>query len=537
VGRVGNAFVVTATLRRGEDGGSLATFRRTARDGDALIDAIDRLSQDIRERVGESLRSIRQGEPLSQVTTSSIEALRRFTEAEGELRRGNELGGLALLREATAVDSAFAMAYRREATVLGNLRIERDRQIEAVERAFRHRNRLTEGERHLAEALYHNLVTGDDDAVVRAYEAVLRVAPHDVAALNNLGNEYQRRGELERAETLYRRAIEAPEASPIPYQNLVRNQLQQGDPEGARAVAAAYQETFPDDVRAMEVSALAEFMAEDRAEAKGILENLVRQPGLPPTRLADAHAFQGWIAASEGRMDAARDHLERAVQVGSQVGSGLASFHRAVATNVEWFAARDRGRVLTGLQQAREVWTEDLPADAPTWGIVAGIVVDVGLPDQALDWIRTWAARTPSEGAARQIRAEQRFLEARVRTTNDPEAGLAALEAYRREVRCGRCFEPVRATLLEQAGRTAEARDAWSGLVDRVLPEWGVSVFIRPLALERTARLSEELGDTASAAEAYRSFIDLWSEADPEFQPRVEAARERLAALGGSPTS
>jgi eukaryotic-like serine/threonine-protein kinase len=537
VGRVGNAFVLTATLRRGEDGGSLATFRRTARDGDALIDSIDRLSQDIRERVGESLRSIRQGEPLSQVTTSSIEALRRFTEAEEELRRGNEMAGLALLREATAVDSAFAMAYRREATVLGNLRIERDRQIEAVERAFRHRNRLTEVERHLTEALYHNVVTGDDDAVVRAYEAVLRVAPEDVPALNNLANEYQRRGELDRAEALYRRAIAAPEASPIPYQNLVRNRLQQGDPEGARAVAAAYLETFPDDVRALEVSALAEFMAGNPAEAERILEDLAGRPSLPPTRLADAHAFRSWVAASEGRMGDARDLLGRSLQAASQVGPAMEAFYMVIFAHAERAVARDRGRVVTSLQRVREVWPDDLPYDAFHWGILLGILAQGGLHEEGLEWLREWAAGTPAEGPARQIRAEQRFFETWMLTPDDPEAGLAALDVYRREARCGRCYEPVRADLLEEAGRTAEARDAWLGMVDRLLPQWGVSVFTLPLALERYAALSEEVGDTAAAVEAYRRFIDLWSEADPELQPRVEVARARLAALGRSPTS
>jgi hypothetical protein len=45
--------------------------------------------------------------------------------------------------------------------------------------AFRHRTRLPEKERFLAKAAYHNSVTRDRNAVIRAYEAVLRVAPDD----------------------------------------------------------------------------------------------------------------------------------------------------------------------------------------------------------------------------------------------------------------------------------------------------------------------------------------------------------------------
>jgi hypothetical protein len=38
-------------------------------------------------------------------------------------------------------------------------------------------------------------------------------------------------------------------------------------------------------------------------------------------------------------------------------------------------------------------------------------------------------------------------------------------------------------------------------------------------------------GDTANAVAQYRDFIEFWKNADPELQPRVAAARERLAQL------
>ena len=49
--------------------------------------------------------------------------------------------------------------------------------------------------------------------------------------------------------------------------------------------------------------------------------------------------------------------------------------------------------------------------------------------------------------------------------------------------------------------------------------------------LERVAQLYDELGDTENAAVYYAQFVDVWAEADPEFQPRVEAARARLAEI------
>jgi len=46
--------------------------------------------------------------------------------------------------------------------------------------------------------------------------------------------------------------------------------------------------------------------------------------------------------------------------------------------------------------------------------------------------------------------------------------------------------------------------------------------------LERLGEMYDERGDWEKAAEYYARFVELWQEADPELQPRVEAAQRRL---------
>ncbi len=41
------------------------------------------------------------------------------------------------------------------------------------------------------------------------------------------------------------------------------------------------------------------------------------------------------------------------------------------------------------------------------------------------------------------------------------------------------------------------------------------------------------MGEPEEARERYEQFIALWRNADPELQPLVEEARERIAVLGG----
>lgn len=60
-------------------------------------------------------------------------------------------------------------------------------------------------------------------------------------------------------------------------------------------------------------------------------------------------------------------------------------------------------------------------------------------------------------------------------------------------------------------------------------PYW--DAFWLPLVHERLGQLYEATGDPANAAESYGRFVDLWADADPERQPRVQAARAALERL------
>ncbi len=51
------------------------------------------------------------------------------------------------------------------------------------------------------------------------------------------------------------------------------------------------------------------------------------------------------------------------------------------------------------------------------------------------------------------------------------------------------------------------------------------------LSYERLGRLYEERGNTEKAIYYYARLVELWTDADPELQPRVEAARRAIRAL------
>src|SRR5213078_1696350 len=233
---VGRGYVLSAELVSAADGAVLVALRENANDDGAIIGAVDRLSAKLRERIGESIKTIRASEPLEQVTTGSLEALRKYSQAV----KANDAGQLgraaSLLEEAISLDTTFAMAHRKLAVVLTNSGAAPSRIAEAATKAFRHRDRLTPLERYLAEAFYYYRAEFDLTKVESAYRSALELDPENYVALNNLALALNDRRRFAQAESLALRGI-AVVPNPTLYVNATQAQVAQGKlGEAARTV-------------------------------------------------------------------------------------------------------------------------------------------------------------------------------------------------------------------------------------------------------------------------------------------------------------
>ena len=85
----------------------------------------------------------------------------------------------------------------------------------------------------------------------------------------------------------------------------------------------------------------------------------------------------------------------------------------------------------------------------------------------------------------------------------------------------------LRATILMEQGRYAEALEVWESIAQTSLINLIPGYLIR-------AQCYEGIGDTDHALAFYQALVDMWKDADPELQPMVEEARagvERLLAV------
>src|SRR5690349_2066958 len=242
---LGRGYVLSAELVSAVDGAALVSLRETAADDGAIIAAVDRLSHRLRERIGESLRTIRASDPLEQVTTGSLDALRKYSQAVKANDAGDYARTITELEQAIALDTTFAMAYRKLAVVLSNTGGPASRIADAAGAAFRHRERLTPVERDLAEGFYYYRgAEFDRSKVESAYRAALELDPENYVALNNLALVWTEQRRFAEAESLSVHGI-AVSRSPTLYVNATMAQIGQGKLGAAAQTVAAFAEKAP----------------------------------------------------------------------------------------------------------------------------------------------------------------------------------------------------------------------------------------------------------------------------------------------------
>ncbi|MGH7701920.1 MAG: protein kinase domain-containing protein [Gemmatimonadales bacterium] len=535
ISAAGPRLVLSASLVSAETGDVLAAYRETADDSTAIIGAVDRLSKSLRERIGESLRSIRANPPLDRVTTSSLDALRKYSQAIKAFDEGDDgTRTIALLEEAVALDSGFAMAYRKLGIVLGNLGEQRARRIEVLTKAFQHRDRLTERERYLTLGTYYWGVTGEEEKAMTAYQSVLDTYPDDFTALTNLGLLYQSAEDYPRAATLFHRALAQDSSSPINYDNLSDLQLAMGQRDSAAATIKRLADKAPGNWMVELKSAALASSGGDYAAAEAHLKTLRESQkaslgwrATPSGELATVAQVQGRIAeADRYLLDAMAANQARGQP--SNALSGAAG--RAEMTAVLKGAPEEGARMLDAALVQFPL--ASMAASDRPYLDLAGSYVSAGRPDRARSLVMEFERAVPAElrgGNADLYR--HGVLGYIALAERKPDQTISELQEIN-DGSCPICAFVVLGKAYDLAGQADSAIAVYQRFVDT---PWMWRVHFDglwlPPTLHRLAELYEEKGDREKAALYYSRFVDLWKNADPALQPRVSEARHRLAKL------
>jgi len=528
---VGAGYLVSARLLT-PAGEILTAQQASARDEAGIIAAVDELSTKVRERIGESLKTIRRSGPLDRVTTGSLEALRLYAQGLAAENAGDDARAVGLFERAVALDSGFAMAYRKIGTILGNNFEQRDRAVAMVTKAYEMRDRLSDKERAYAEAMYHTRVTGDPDKAIAAYRTLLDVYPDDYIALNNMGVGYYILGDLERAAETYRQGVEADSTRVLSYGNLAGTQAEIGQLAAAESTLARLEARFPGNQRARYYRRDFAYARGDYDAAERIGREIAEAAPAPSAAVGAAQTLAQTLIL-QGRAGEAERVLQQALTVAADRGMAE-PYLNLTGDLVELDVMRDdpaRGRARLEAALARFP-LENLPELDRPYGSVAYAWVRLGRADRGREVLRAWEAsgRTAHGFDARWARATSADIALAEKRYDD---ALADALAFGTRFFCRACLASMLGAVHDAAGRSDSALvqlEAYATSPQRNV-WWDFPDLAR--TYQRLGELYEARGDRDRAVEWYGRFVDLWAEADPVFQPVVRDVRARIERLAG----
>lgn len=516
VGRAGAGYLLTARVVTADSARTLASFRETAADSTELLPAIERISRSLRERVGESLRTVRASAPLAQVTTPSLPALRKAAEGRQAETAGNRSRAVRLLTEAVELDPGFAWAWHSLAVLHYNDN-RREPTLRAIEQALEHEDRLDEVRRHRARAFLAS-ITGDHPTALLEEQEVVALDPSNPVAHINLSDITWNQGDWAAAEDHARRAIELQSDSWVAHWNLLVALLDGGKVAEARRAVGAAEAALPPG------HGVVGQLRDVTLAIEGHWDSMLALPDVPPIRKALAERTLGrWMEAD--------DHLRE----GTVDSQGQAPFWDA------W-----NRLVVLGDPEAAD-WFEN--------ALDTRIAGDAAFPERAIAEIAVALAMVGRADAADRARAlyEERvpepvrwpdaYLLHSVDAFNAlgqdrPEDAIAALRVARESTTWPAPVDAFLGRAYDVLGRPDSAIAAYSRYIDT---PWAYRVgFFHGLAdptllvpsHERLSYLYEEAGDRDAAARHAATVLELWGNADAVLQDRVAAMRRLLQRVG-----
>jgi len=220
IGSLGTEYVLELKAVNCQSGDTLAEEQATAASKEKVLDALGKAASKLRGELGESLATVRKFDvPLAQATTPSLEALKAYSLGR---KAQNEKGSGAAqpyYQRATELDPDFALAYRAVGSGYVSLG-ELGRASEYFTKAFQLREHASDREKLTISAAYYQIATGELDKAAQTFQQEIETYPLEYREYGNLGMVYASEGRYDKAAEITRQAVRlAPNRSYL-YANL-----------------------------------------------------------------------------------------------------------------------------------------------------------------------------------------------------------------------------------------------------------------------------------------------------------------------------
>ena len=527
-------YVVGVKAVNCQSGKTMAQEQVTVENKERVLDALVDAAAKLRAELGESPASVwKFNVPLKQGITPSLEALKQYAlGVKGYYEKG-DTARLPYDLRAIELDPSFALAYLGAGqSYLNEGQLEKG--VEYISRAFELQDRATALERLEIASTYYYGVTGELNKVAETYQSKIATYPRSsFSALSNLSIVYSEQGQYQKAAELARQAIPLSPNDGNAYLNLAHNLLALNRFAEARETLQASLARKPDMADHSDLYALA-FIAHDSktmAEQLAWLKSQPQDEGEGLSREADTEAYAGHLGK-------ARVLTRRAVDVALRADDkeGAAIWWDDGALREAWFGNAKEARSSAGEALKLAPTNQGVEIEAALALAMVGdsaraesLEQDLGKRFPQNTQVQSlWLPTIDAQLAL--VRKQPAAAIDRLQAAAPMELGFVNLST---NISCLYAVELRGKAYLAMGNGPAAAAEFQkildhSGIVQNcstgALAHLGVA---RANALEsRTSQGADADATRVRALNAYKDFLTLWKDADPDIAVLNEAKAE-----------
>ena len=531
ISKIGEEYLLTGRLVDPSTQAAVFSYASPARGKDAVLGALDELADRIRRQLGESMSRIsRQKLFLISATTSSLEALKYFTEARSTTDRTS----IKLLQQAVELDPDFALAHAQlgfQWYIYGD----RVKGEEHFQKALTLLDRLTTREQLFIRAVVEDW-RGNREQGIENYKAYLVQYPDDSGVWQRLGYAYQLTSHFELGIEAYQKVLAIDAQS---WGTLVNMATCYKNTPGKKAEALeSYQKAFalkPEAAYGTIVNSEYGFLLVAMGkipEAFQTFETMTRQADAG--QKARGYRSLGLLNMYLGKYAAARPFFEEAVVLNRTLRYGLSELRDKLYLASISSRKGDRAGFEREMNAVRAV-QKTIKIDPFFVYLVGRAYARAGRIPEARQQLQELESRLGDVLAMSALdRSNQSDQASFYRLKGELEmAGKRyeeAVDSFAMSARLGADdIEENQAYVFRLKGDGEKAAEKYRELIRRepigyeIQESW-------ILAHYELGKLYEHQGELEEAVKYYERFLEIWKDADPELAAFADA-KKRLAQL------
>jgi serine/threonine protein kinase/tetratricopeptide (TPR) repeat protein len=528
IGSLGSQYVLGLKAVNCRSGDTLAEEQVTAASKEKVLDTLGEAASKLRGELGESLATVQKLDvPLSEATTSSLEALQAYSLG---LKARDEKGPAAALpynQRAIQLDPNFAMGYLAVGDnyqTLGEL----GRASEYFTKAFQLQEHASEREKLNIAAVYYRVVTGELDKALETYQEAIESYPRDFVAYGHLGGVYADQGQYEKAAETTRQCLRLRPDRVVPYEAIASYALAlQRFDEALQSIHEAQARKLDDWGLPSVLYALA-FLGANSAAMAEQQKWFAGKPDYENLGLAlasDTEAYAGHVSKAR---ELTKRAVDSAIRVDSKENGAIWQANAALQQGAYGNAA-----------EARQSAAEALKLAPASQGVEVGAALAFAMSGdsaRAESLAQDLGKRYPLDTQMQSLWLPAIQAQLALNKRN-PAAALNTLQAashielgqigFAANISC-LYHVYVRGEAYLAAGQGSAAAAEFQKILDHSGIVW--NCWTGALAHLGLARAYAMQGDTAKARAAYQDFLTLWKDADADI-PILIAAESEYAKL------